>query len=460
MYSLTISILAILPTLVVFGLARIERVQGVPPPTYVLGWTLLFGYSLKGLYLAFTLNSSYSHRLAYFGDQNLDLGGFATLLGFVFFLVGYIAIGKKGIRLNFPNIRLNPFLSSSMYFGLFYVSLLLMIVFFWKMGFHTQVMSLRLVATKYLVLDQGDFSTSLGFLTMGGDFLLIYALYYYIFAKKLKIINVYTLTAAFLFLCYFLASRRNAVLIMIIAFLLVFGIRQTRKKLGRGFVRLASLGSVLVALSFASQIRSGGETSVGDLDVASALGTTIEHTLEGTYFMDPAKTTAIILETRRRDLFQLGQSYTAVAFAPIPRILWPEKPAIRNSYFVGDDLLDLRSNSGAPPGGIAELYMNFGWLGIVIGMVLVGSVVRVFYNNYLSAPDKRFARVPYAIAMLCMVLFFLADFGMAVLFYVRYMIAVFICHRYWVSIEKQHPSNLKFPSLNSTNETKVFTSNV
>ena len=442
MYSFTICVLAVLPTALFFVLARLERGTAVPPPTFILGWTLLFGYTLKGLYLAYTLNSDLTHRLAYFGDKNLDLGAFATVYGVMAFLVGYLAVGKTRLRLTSTSLRLHPTLTHIFYYGLFCVSLILMMTFFWKMGFLTQVMSLQLVATKYFVLEQGDYATSLGFLTMGGDFLLILALYYAVFTPKLKALNVYTFTAVFLFLCYFLSSRRNAVLIMIIAFLMVRGIRKAPKKVGRKFARIVLVGVVLATLSFASQIRGRSEVSAKDLDLLSALEISAEHTLRGAYFMDISKTAAIITETKRRDVFQLGQSYTAVVFAPIPRVLWPGKPAIRNSYFVGDDLLDLRSKSGAPPSGIAELYMNFGWLGIGLGMLLVGGVIRLAYNNYLAAPDKRFARVPYAITMLCLVLFMLADFGMAVLFFIRYAIAIFVCHHYWMSILSRRQSDI------------------
>jgi oligosaccharide repeat unit polymerase len=399
---------------------------------YILAWTMLFGYTLKGIYLAHTLNSTASHRMAHLGPEMIGLGVVATAFAIALVLFGYFIAPNKSIKPFMSKIKTTRFSSSALYFTMFGASCLLMLSFFTRMGFWSQLASLRFTSQKYLLLDNGQ-ETSLGFLTIGGDFLLVFALYYFVFRRKEKRLNIYLIVVGFLFLTYFLSSRRNAAILMVITFLMVMGIRNISSSMTKNFKRYLVVGGMLLTLSLASAIRETGRVgaSLNELSVSDSVGVTIEHAMFGSYFMDPAKMGGIITETRERNLYQWGSSYYAIIFAPIPRVMWSSKPPIRNSYFVSQEVLRVPSETGVPPSGLAELYLNFGWFGFIFGSIAFGYMLKIHYYNYLNSPDKRYARIPYALFMLCAILFLLADFAMAALFAIKYAMAIFVCSRFW-----------------------------
>jgi len=79
------------------------------------------------------------------------------------------------------------------------------------------------------------------------------------------------------------------------------------------------------------------------------------------------------------DLFQNGHTIVESVFAWIPRVLWPNKPEMGGSSFVSlytNMTLSKTTTFGAGP--IFELYVNYGYPAVFIGMTVFGSVVRFF----------------------------------------------------------------------------------
>ncbi|HJR42681.1 MAG TPA: hypothetical protein VJ812_11360 [Gemmatimonadaceae bacterium] len=85
------------------------------------------------------------------------------------------------------------------------------------------------------------------------------------------------------------------------------------------------------------------------------------------------------------DGFLEGETMEYLAFAFVPRVIWPEKPVIaKGQWFAG------RIGQGFPTadGGFSnsinmtiqgELYLNFGWLGVVVGCVLFGVLLALLW---------------------------------------------------------------------------------
>jgi hypothetical protein len=70
----------------------------------------------------------------------------------------------------------------------------------------------------------------------------------------------------------------------------------------------------------------------------------------------------------------------------IPRFLWPDKPTIQlGAWFavqigmatIGDAGRANNSINMSVPG---ELYLDFGWIGVVLGCLLFGGIVALFWN--------------------------------------------------------------------------------
>jgi hypothetical protein len=87
--------------------------------------------------------------------------------------------------------------------------------------------------------------------------------------------------------------------------------------------------------------------------------------------------------------YQYGQTYSYIVVAFIPRFIWPDKPSANDAnqfYQVAYGLTaeeDLENGSFAA-GTLAEGYINFGWLGVVGLMLLLGIFFDWFQWTFLT----------------------------------------------------------------------------
>jgi len=83
--------------------------------------------------------------------------------------------------------------------------------------------------------------------------------------------------------------------------------------------------------------------------------------------------------------YQYGKTLATLIIAPIPRILWPGKPDnslglwITRQYSHG-----LESNTA--PTQIGEYYINFGVIGVIGGLFLLGVLLRIVNESLLTRP--------------------------------------------------------------------------
>ena len=99
-----------------------------------------------------------------------------------------------------------------------------------------------------------------------------------------------------------------------------------------------------------------------------------------------------------RDGFRNGETLDYLGFAFIPRFLWPEKPLIaKGAWFA----LEIGQAHMRPDGSITnavamtipgELYLNFGWPGVLLGCLLYGAILAVFWTRtrFWEEPDNVF----------------------------------------------------------------------
>ncbi len=94
--------------------------------------------------------------------------------------------------------------------------------------------------------------------------------------------------------------------------------------------------------------------------------------------------------------FLEGKTLEYLAYAFVPRVLWPEKPTIaKGSWFA----LRIGQAYQRPDGSInnsvnmtipGELYMNFGWPGVLLGLVAFALLIAVLWSrtDFLSDPTN------------------------------------------------------------------------
>ncbi len=147
---------------------------------------------------------------------------------------------------------------------------------------------------------------------------------------------------------------------------------------------------VLIALMLGNRSQSGG----GAINI-------VEQTLVGRDFMDVAKTAHIINAVPNTVPYLYGESLYGWLVAPIPRSMWRDKPMwiempvlIMQTVFAGQDA---KGANSIPPGLIAELYMNFGWVGVCVGMFFAGMALRFIFLIFDPLQSNAFAMLIYTI---------------------------------------------------------------
>jgi hypothetical protein len=95
--------------------------------------------------------------------------------------------------------------------------------------------------------------------------------------------------------------------------------------------------------------------------------------------------------------YLFGRSVLDFLLQPIPRALYPDKPSQTSAFLIGQLLSEYHRDWTPEFGLITELYINFWILGIVIGAMMFGVVIRVmetYIDLNISNPSVRFWYAP------------------------------------------------------------------
>ncbi len=202
-------------------------------------------------------------------------------------------------------------------------------------------------------------------------------------------------------------SNRAGVAILLLDFILIGYFVRGRKMnlLKVSAFMLAAIVGVMGILSVRSD-RAGG------------VGKVFETTMAGRDMMDITKTAHIINAVPDKIGYRNGEMLYAWATAFVPKSVWPNKPMwIERGPYIMQNVYDRKNRiAGIPPGFVAELYWNFGWMGLLFGMSLFGYLVKLFYRSYLSVPLNPASAIIYAFFVTRFVLFTLgSDLGTGVI---------------------------------------------
>ncbi len=91
--------------------------------------------------------------------------------------------------------------------------------------------------------------------------------------------------------------------------------------------------------------------------------------------------TTIVRDTPDKVPFQGGWSLGYIVLNYVPRFLWHDKPDVTIGQFITDNYtpaVGMRTFTG--PSWVGELYMNFGYLGIIGGMLFCGFYFRILHE--------------------------------------------------------------------------------
>lgn len=84
----------------------------------------------------------------------------------------------------------------------------------------------------------------------------------------------------------------------------------------------------------------------------------------------------IVTKSGDRVAFRHGETLIPLLTAFVPRLIWPDKPSMQVGLVVAKDFFpDASEDVNLSPSHLGELYWNFGWAGVLLGMPLIGAIL-------------------------------------------------------------------------------------
>ena len=178
---------------------------------------------------------------------------------------------------------------------------------------------------------------------------------------------------------FFLTGSRFAVVAMLISSGTVYYYTTTRRRIR---IRAAVIGIValLGGFYFAESYRLGAAPDAGDA-AGPGLWAAVRAVANMSQRMIGFEALAVVMALTPDVLPpMMGKTMLGLIYGWVPRFLWHDKPAISPAYYFTTSYL------GEPPDTptsaamtvLGDLYMNFLWPGLVVGMFVVGVVLRAF----------------------------------------------------------------------------------
>lgn len=186
-------------------------------------------------------------------------------------------------------------------------------------------------------------------------------------------------------------SSRQTVMFLIIRVVLIWMCLRGEPK-PRTVLLLVVAGLLTIGTVLASR---RGHSDWESIRAHSGPSELLEVTVGGRHFLDLTKTAHVLDAFPAKLDYQYGKSMVTWIAAPVPRAWWPEKPVVGVGGELGTVVFQKPvGTGGVPPAAVGELYLNFGLLGVLIGMPIAGFLLRSLYST-LSArfPDEAFVLI-------------------------------------------------------------------
>ncbi|MFK7902507.1 MAG: oligosaccharide repeat unit polymerase [Nitratireductor sp.] len=109
----------------------------------------------------------------------------------------------------------------------------------------------------------------------------------------------------------------------------------------------------------------------------------IESIISRRYLLDITKTAQIFDHFKENDAWFYGETLIGWLFIIVPSSIYPNKPMfVEMGKWIGTNIFGY-DISGVPPGYVGELYLNFGWPGLLIGMPLMGIIIGLIWRWFI-----------------------------------------------------------------------------
>ena len=366
------------------------------PHTYVMA-SAAIGMFLKVFYLFFIADSSgvvTDRLLLGLGHRVLEFGSFVIFVGFFCYVIGYFLIGMKGSRVRIFS-RYGYSVPKAATFGwlLFLSSLIFFFLHIAEVGFsYTDFSDLsqkRFLGESGL---PGDRFGKLSYIYYKLSLLskaALYVSFYTIVKYRHRWVSTHGLLFVFCFILnmavpFFVSNKAGLVLpifdLMVIAYIITGELKLQRTVL----VILATVAVLGLAVSL-----RGGD-SISNFSV-------LDRIFLNRYFVDVTKTAHIVNAVPLSIDYFEGRSFVGWLNLVLPSSMDFDSIYFGNMGFYLGETVFFQPSSGVTPGIIAESYLNFGLVGVLLMLFAVGMGMRYIHNVLLVGADNAIVTILYAI---------------------------------------------------------------
>ncbi len=310
---------------------------------------------------------------------------FMLFTAFILFIIGYFITRTK---INFSKYTLfrkdYPWQQDRLYILIvtfFVVAIVGIILFLRAMGI-TSILS-DISGKRFLKVEGAEsyLTTSFSYYRLMVDFIKP-AMYIFILnfiIEKKRIISwhglmLILLVMGNLFFPFFTSSRSDLLTIFLNVMIIVSLTGKLKAKLVLPLIIVPVLLFNIITL-----LRPSGDVTTENTEIS-----VFDPFIFNKNLLDISKTGHIINGVPEKIEFMYGSSFLAVIYSPIPRVLWPQKPAVSIGKDISHKIYGFSNKvqAGIPPGIAAELYVNFGYAGILVGFFLIGMLLKWLYAGF------------------------------------------------------------------------------
>jgi oligosaccharide repeat unit polymerase len=345
---------------------------------------LFYGYSFSGLYFSFYSNFHNARFFHYvsndFSTYDFKIALTSVICGYIMFLIGYyfaLRIKVQSLNLDIKMLKLDSNSIRLMLYCLFLISFLYWINLSFTLA--SGPFDLLMNIGNYGTLQENNPTSTLPYhLAYLASSLLFLG---YLDKNKIPFYIKMIILLTFIIL---ISKARLAGAVVYFASFFVIYIIYNKIKINYKIVMYVMLFFIILGSLFMARLYSNmayiGKTI--DMDIFELMGI---H-LFGRTNLGDLQSIVFTYEYITKEGYLLGESFLDFTTFWINKIFLLEL----NQTTVGNRLKDVFFNhvSGAPaPGIVSEVIMNFGILGLSLGMAFIGFIIAMFYkvfNPYIS----------------------------------------------------------------------------
>lgn len=138
----------------------------------------------------------------------------------------------------------------------------------------------------------------------------------------------------------------------------------------------------------------------------------------------------IVSRTGKDVPYQAGYTLSPLLTAFIPRLIWPDKPDVQTGRVMNEAFqVSEQAETYISPSHLGELYWNFGWTGVLAGMVLIGALLGLVGRSCDLSRAVTLTRVMIAaVTMQALILGFESTIAAQYVVWMRSMLAIGLLH--------------------------------